>query len=316
LLGKQRGFNQWNVVGSSYGTRVAQTYLRDFPNSVRAMSLDGPSPLDSSIDGTIAVGGLDAANTVVALCTGQPACVTLFPALKASFSDALIRLSAKPIEVEGVKIGVSEVLSIVAGAATSADDLKGVPLFMDRISAGDINGAFTAFSTPLTLENFAPSRPFNPIPFGANFAIRCKDELGLPEQQGALSSVAKDWSTAVGRAALAASSFTIDQALCGLWTNDVVPLDFKNRIVNSAIPVLITVGQFDATTPKSLAALLSTRLAKSQTVIVANAGHALLESDDACAFALHGAFIDAPEKLLNTQCAVGAAVPMFVGKSK
>jgi hypothetical protein len=52
--------------------------------------------------------------------------------------------------------------------------------------------------------------------------------------------------------------------------------------------------------PKSFSALLNTCLIKSQVVIVSNAGHALLESDGAYAFALHGAFIDAPELPLNT----------------
>lgn len=36
---------QWNLWGISYGTRVAQTYLRDFPESVRCVIMDSPIPM-------------------------------------------------------------------------------------------------------------------------------------------------------------------------------------------------------------------------------------------------------------------------------
>jgi pimeloyl-ACP methyl ester carboxylesterase len=44
LLGAQRGFKQWNVVGSSYGSKLAQAYVRDTPNGVRSVVYDGPFP--------------------------------------------------------------------------------------------------------------------------------------------------------------------------------------------------------------------------------------------------------------------------------
>jgi pimeloyl-ACP methyl ester carboxylesterase len=318
LLGKQRGFEKWNVVGSSYGTRVAQTYLREFPNSIRAVALDGPSPLDSSIGASVALGNLEAINTLISLCNGQPMCASSFPNLKANLSDTLIKISSKPIDVEGVKFGVSEMLTLIAGATTSPDDLAGVPLFIERVSADDLIGARAAIPTlfDLALTGFAEAKAYNPIPFGANYAIRCVDELGLPEQQGALPSVAKDWPTSVSRAALKASSVSLDQSLCNIWTKDIQPIDAKKRIVFSSTPALITVGQFDPTTPKSLATILSGRLTKSQTVIIAGSGHGLLESGDQCAFALHGAFIDAPDKPLSTQCAEGSGIPIFLKKAK
>jgi pimeloyl-ACP methyl ester carboxylesterase len=36
---------QWNLWGISYGTRVAQTYMRDFPESVRCVIMDSPVPM-------------------------------------------------------------------------------------------------------------------------------------------------------------------------------------------------------------------------------------------------------------------------------
>ena len=38
------GYPRWNLWGGSYGTRVAQEYLRRFPDRVRTMTLDGVAP--------------------------------------------------------------------------------------------------------------------------------------------------------------------------------------------------------------------------------------------------------------------------------
>jgi pimeloyl-ACP methyl ester carboxylesterase len=107
LLGRERGFVQWNVVGSSYGTRVAQAYARDFPKGLRSMSLDGSSPLDSPLDATLAAGGLETAHTFLSLCSAQQACASAFPNLKSDFGAALVRLEAQPATFDGVSVGVN-----------------------------------------------------------------------------------------------------------------------------------------------------------------------------------------------------------------
>ena len=38
------GYPRWNLWGGSYGTRVAQEYLRRSPDRVRTMTLDGVAP--------------------------------------------------------------------------------------------------------------------------------------------------------------------------------------------------------------------------------------------------------------------------------
>jgi pimeloyl-ACP methyl ester carboxylesterase len=303
LLGRERGFLQWNVVGSSYGTRVAQAYARDFPKGVRSMSLDGSSPLDSPVNATVAAGALETADAFVSLCSAQPACASAFPNLKSDFGAALVRLETQPATFDGVSVGVNEVLGLLTAAVPG--DSSGVPLFMQRVARGDIAGARLAIVNTFdaALPILAARRPYSPVPLGANSALICHDDLSLAEEAGALTSVAAAWPEAVGRAVLTASTLAFEQAQCSVWVEGAVAMDPTQRVVRGDMPVLTTVGQFDNATPPSLTARLGARFSANRTVILANRGHALLESIDPCAFALHVAFIDAPTTPLDTACA-------------
>ncbi|TVR87244.1 MAG: alpha/beta fold hydrolase [Saprospirales bacterium] len=39
-LRKSLGVEEWNLLGISYGTRLAQTYMRDYPEGLRSVVLD------------------------------------------------------------------------------------------------------------------------------------------------------------------------------------------------------------------------------------------------------------------------------------
>ncbi len=43
-LGRVLGFEEWNLYGISYGTRLALTVLRDHPENVRSVILDSTYP--------------------------------------------------------------------------------------------------------------------------------------------------------------------------------------------------------------------------------------------------------------------------------
>jgi pimeloyl-ACP methyl ester carboxylesterase len=313
LLGAKRSFNAWNVLGTSYGTALAQAYVRDFPDHVRTLALDAPALLDVSVNATIAAGALEVSDVVASLCAAQPTCATAFPALKASFAAALLKLAAAPVTFNGVSIGVKEALTLVSGAV--ALEPKVAPLVMHKLSAGDIAGASLAAPNlfALALPTFVGPKLFGSVPFGASNAIRCADELGLPEQTGQLPIVAAGWPDAVTRATLAVSTLATDQALCKVWSEGAVNPDAKKRIVGGTLPVLITVGQLDDVTPPSLAATLRKRFTNSRPVVIlAGKGHSTLEDNDPCTVALTRAFIDAPQTPLDTACSKGSGEVVFL----
>ena len=43
------GYEEWNLYGISYGTRLAQTVVRDYPEGIRSIILDSAYPIESNL---------------------------------------------------------------------------------------------------------------------------------------------------------------------------------------------------------------------------------------------------------------------------
>ena len=140
LLGAKRGFNQWNLVGSSYGSKLALAYMRDAPKGVRSAVLDGPFPLqERELYGARV---LDALSAVLNACTARPDCAAAYPGLQARFAAAIERLETAPALINGARVRGDELLNVLRGAlAVPQAPYGSVPLFMERVAQGDLAGA-------------------------------------------------------------------------------------------------------------------------------------------------------------------------------
>lgn len=49
------GYDEWNLYGISYGTRLAQTIVRDYPEGIRSVILDSSYPLAANLQTETAV---------------------------------------------------------------------------------------------------------------------------------------------------------------------------------------------------------------------------------------------------------------------
>lgn len=83
------GYDQVNLLGISYGTRLGLTIMRDYPEIVRSAVLDSVYP--PNIDTTyVSVSDLYAIlNEVFADCEADSACAAAFPDLESRFFDTL-----------------------------------------------------------------------------------------------------------------------------------------------------------------------------------------------------------------------------------
>ena len=68
------GYEQINLYGTSYGTRAAQIYMRDFPQHTRTVTLKGIVPQSMAAPATHAVDGELAWRSLVARCHADAAC--------------------------------------------------------------------------------------------------------------------------------------------------------------------------------------------------------------------------------------------------
>lgn len=94
------GYDQYNLYGTSYGTKLAQVALRETPDRIRTIITDGTSPITGAV---AASSGIEPQEQYVRLfeqCAADPACNAAYPDLPARFSALLDRLTEEPISLE------------------------------------------------------------------------------------------------------------------------------------------------------------------------------------------------------------------------
>ena len=303
LLGNERGFGPRNVVGSSYGSRLALATMRDAPQGVRSVVLDGPLLLQERPLYRAEV--LDGLSNVLAACNAQADCAAAYPTLQARFAAAIEKLETTPVLVNGTRVRGHDVLNAMRGALSVSEPAYGsVPLFMERIAKGDLAGADTVlpFLSNLILA-------INPE--GMFYTVTCTDDAGLTtSESNELPAAGAGWPDAVRRL-VAKNKLRVQARTCPLWTQGVnLPAD-ELRPLRSDLPTLITVGQFDVATPVTSADLLLPDLSRARKVVFTGRGHGLLESDT-CMPKVAAAFLDDPKAAPDTSCIDAADSLRFV----
>jgi pimeloyl-ACP methyl ester carboxylesterase len=95
-LRRALGAPQLNLVGTSYGSRIAAEAVRLFPAAIRGVYFNGPVPAGKYRVG----GGREEADvllhTLFQRCAERPECRTAYPRLAAEFDAVLTRLRDAP----------------------------------------------------------------------------------------------------------------------------------------------------------------------------------------------------------------------------
>ena len=79
------GFESINLVGGSYGTRLGQVYLKEFPDRVRTAILDGIAPMRLALGSEHGPSLDQALGNIIEACEGDDACSQAFPNLASAF---------------------------------------------------------------------------------------------------------------------------------------------------------------------------------------------------------------------------------------
>jgi pimeloyl-ACP methyl ester carboxylesterase len=94
------GIDEWNVTGSSYGTKLALVELRDHPEGIRSMVIDSLSPPNIQIAEKWWAAPASSFKAIFAACAAQPSCAAAYPDLEAEFIATVKRLDESPVVVE------------------------------------------------------------------------------------------------------------------------------------------------------------------------------------------------------------------------
>jgi pimeloyl-ACP methyl ester carboxylesterase len=107
------GYEQVDLWGGSYGSRVGLTILRDYPDSVRAAILEKPVPLDVNLEVDMPGHRAAALERMFVACAADATCAEMAPDLRATFFETVAALNADPLVLTRDVLESSELLPYV-----------------------------------------------------------------------------------------------------------------------------------------------------------------------------------------------------------
>ena len=96
LIMTELGYEQFNLLGSSAGTVVAQHMIRDYPERLRCVILDAGLPINSTILRDMLPNGIERLKLTFKECEEDEACRAAFPNLEERFLARMAELNETP----------------------------------------------------------------------------------------------------------------------------------------------------------------------------------------------------------------------------
>ena len=93
------GFKEWNVLGASYGSRLALELMRRHPEGLRSVILDSVWPADIDLLAETAPSYMRSLDLLFASCSAQPDCARAYPDLRAVLLALVAKLDSNPIVI-------------------------------------------------------------------------------------------------------------------------------------------------------------------------------------------------------------------------
>jgi len=289
------GYEEWNLFGGSYGTRLALTALRETPTGIRSVILDAVSPPSVSPDERTA-NFASSLGLVLARCSEDRACASEFPNLEDSLHAALDELDASPLTVplaDTTRFPYGHVFldgqTMAAGlhqGLYSPDFIEILPYAVRELRAE--NRELVASLA----ESLAPD-PDADNPWQAE-AVECFEQE--PLSSPAAIADAKERFPELSR--IHDPSTT---PVCDAWQPHRADPEILRQPVVSDVPALVASGELDPITPPRYGRLVAEHLSNSQVIEAPGLAHGALFPTE-CTRALALSFLQDPHSTLDTGC--------------
>ncbi|KZC38401.1 MULTISPECIES: alpha/beta hydrolase [Rhodanobacter] len=289
---KALGAPPLDLVGVSYGTRMAQQYLRRFPDAVRSVVLDSAVPNELALGEDFARNLDDALKAQFVRCTAEPACKAKFGDPDQTLYQLRDALRANPHQVsfrdpqnyQTVKRMLDEdaLASVVRMFAYTPATAALLPLSIDAAARGDVG--------PLLGQAKLLSGELSELMgSGMQYSVICAEDADL------LTARPQDAQTMLGTRMVDAL-----KAVCSVWPKGTRPVDFHAPL-KTAKPVLLLAGQYDPVTPPRYADEVAKGLPNARVLVLKGQAHSVMATG--CTPQLIQHFVEQPEpKTLDASC--------------
>jgi pimeloyl-ACP methyl ester carboxylesterase len=262
------GYRQFNLYGISYGSRVAQHFLRRYPESTRTVILDGVVPPQIALGPAIAVEAQNALDAIFDRCAESEDCAAAFPDIREDFSMLLAELDDEAIKImlpnpvtgipEELRFGRQEMSAALRLLSYHPTSVALMPMLINEA----IENNFAPLAAQFMMISASMSEAMN---IGMHNAVVCTEDA--PYFAG--ENVARDAldATYIGPVQLDAL-----EAICSVWPVGVLDDQFKTP-VSSDLPVLLLSGEADPITPPQYAELAAVDFSNARLLTGRKQGH-------------------------------------------
>ena len=296
------GYEEWNLIGISYGTRLALTVMRDFPVGIRSVVLDSVYPPNIDAYTEQSLNNADAIQAMINGCTANDACNQAYPELEEKFYELISDLNDQPLDLDGEELTGDQIVDQLVQTLYDTHTIPELPFvidaayqenydpFLELLEPAEEEGASRQLARQEGEEDITDSE-------GMFYSVECYEEIpfgDLAEAERLMSSYPAELADGL------LAGLQHEYEACEIW-NVGQAGQIETEAVSSDIPTLILAGEYDPVTPPSWAKLAAETLSHHQYFEIPGGGHALIDAGE-CPLGLIVSFIADPTAQLNGNC--------------
>ena len=305
LVRDRVGAGQLNLIGISYGTRVAQQYAARYPEHTRTVTLDSVVPNDLALGGEHARNLEDALTEQFARCRATEACVENLGDPAANLARVRAALEAgdvapvrfrDPVSGEWISDtpAFSDLAILLRMYAYQPAAAATLPLLLSEASEGNFEPLLA--QSRMLLDSVSEA-----IMHGMQLSVLCTEDY--PE----LEANPEDDTTVLGTELI-----DFSRAQCEVWPAGERPAGFREPLAGD-VPVLAISGELDPVTPPRYGDAVVGHLPNGRHLVLTGQGHNVIGAG--CMPELFAQFLEtADAKALDADCLSRLrATPPFAG---
>ncbi len=288
-LRKALGYEKWNLFGGSYGSRLALTYMRDFPERTRSSIMTGMFPPHVDLYGNFISNFRRSLEKVFEACADDQECNADYPQLRKQYFQILKDLHKNPVSFQfqgkSFTLNPQDMLLLTHQMLYAKSTIGQIPAFTMGVKNQEervLRSAVNQFSGRARVINIA-----------MNWSVQAYEELPFTEVTNFQKGLEPYPEYAPGPA-----FFRVDNEIQKKWHSFRAEA-IENEPVKSDIPSLIGNGNFDPITPPSNARATLKHLSNAFYVEFPNDGHSTYGS---CLFGIIEQFLENPSRKPNSGC--------------
>ncbi len=286
------GAEKINLLGISYGTRVAQQYARAFPKHTRTLVLDSVAPNDIYLGNDFARNLESALALQFGRCAKSSSCERALGDPRRQLDALMARLQSDPplVTYRDASTGESKQERLqpahVAGLARMYAYTPVAASILPLLIHEGVEGRYDGL---MALAKMLEGSLSEQMAYGMQLSVICSEDAdGLKDDPSMASSL-------LGNALVSGLV-----AQCDAWPKGARPADFHAPL-RSDVPALLLAGELDPVTPPEYAVRVAKTLPHGRVLLLRGQGHNVIGAG--CMPKLFAGFLDSADaKALDAKC--------------